>query len=327
MARPNVYVTRQIPQAGIDMLREKCHVEVNPEDRPLTREELLENVQARQGVVGLLTDQIDAEFFDAAMAIRGYANYAVGFDNIDLAEATKRKIPVTNTPDVLTDATAEMAWALVFATTRRVVESDRVMRSGTWSGWGPLQFIGGDITGKSLGIVGPGRIGTAMALMSKGFKMKVLYTGASPEETNPVLEHELGATCVSFEKLLKSSDFISIHVPLNARTRHLFNASAFKEMKNTAFLINTARGPVIHEADLVEALTKGEIAGAGLDVYEYEPEMAQGLAALNNVVTTAHTGSATVSARINMALLAAENLLAMIEGKRPPTCLNPEIYE
>jgi len=327
MARPKVYVTRRIPQAGIDLLRETCHVQVNPEDRPLIREELLENVQDRQGVMGLLTDKIDAEFFDAAKAIKGYANYAVGFDNIDLEEATKRKIPVTNTPEVLTDATAEMAWALLFATARRVVESDRVMRSGTWSGWGPLQFIGGDVTGKTLGIVGPGRIGTAMALMSKGFKMKVLYSGASAEETNPVLEKELGATSVSFEKLLESSDYISIHVPLNAQTRHLFSASAFKKMKRTAFLINTARGPVICEADLVEALTKGEIAGAGLDVYEFEPKMAEGLAALNNVVTAAHSGSATVSSRTNMALLAARNLLAMVEGMRPPTCLNPEIYE
>ncbi|MDY6837447.1 MAG: D-glycerate dehydrogenase [Thermodesulfobacteriota bacterium] len=327
MAKHRVYVTRQIPQPGIDLLRETCHVEVNPEDRPLTREELLENVQDREGVMGLLTDKIDAEFFDAANAIKGYANYAVGFDNIDLQEATKRKVPVSNTPDVLTDATAEMAWALLLAATRRVVESDRVMRSGKWSGWGPLQFIGGDVTGKTLGIVGPGRIGTAMALMSKGFKMKVLYTGASPEETSPVLEKELGAKRVNFEELLKRSDYISIHVPLNAQTGHLFSAGAFKKMKKTAFLINTARGPVIHEADLVEALTRGEIAGAGLDVYEFEPKMAKGLAALNNVVTTAHTGSATVSSRTNMALLAARNLLAMVQGRQPPTCLNPEIYE
>jgi glyoxylate reductase len=327
MARPKVYVTRMIPQAGIELLRQTCDVEVNPEDRPLTREELLGNVRGRQGVMGLLTDRIDAAFFDAAKQIKGYANYAVGFDNIDLEEATKRKVPVTNTPDVLTDATAEMAWALLFAVTRRVVESDRVMRSGTWKGWGPLQFIGGDVTGKALGILGPGRIGTAMAIMSKGFKMKVLYTGASAEETNPVLEKELGATRVDFEKLLESSDFISIHVPLNPQTRHLFDARAFARMKKTAFLINTARGPVIKESDLAEALTTGEIAGAGLDVYEFEPKMAQGLAGLDNVVTAAHTGSATVSARKNMALLAAKNLLAMVEGKRPPTCLNPEIYE
>jgi glyoxylate reductase len=326
MAKPKVYVTQMIPEASIEALKGKCDVEVNPEDRPLARAELLENVRGRQGVIGLLSDRIDSEFFDAAQEIKGYANYAVGFDNIDVGEATRRKVPVSNTPDVLTDATAEMAWALLFAVARRVVESDRVMRSGDWSGWGPLQFIGGDVTGKTLGILGAGRIGTAMALMSKGFKMKVLYTDSSSEKTNSVLEKELGARKVGFEDLLEESDFISIHVPLRPETRHLFNAASFKNMKKTAYLINTARGPVINEADLVEALRDKEIAGAGLDVYEFEPKMAEGLAALDNVVTAAHTGSATTSARRNMAILAAQNLLAMLSGERPPTCLNPEIY-
>jgi glyoxylate reductase len=251
----------------------------------------------------------------------------VGFDNIDVGEATRRKVPVSNTPDVLTDATAEMAWALLFAVARRVVESDRVMRSRDWSGWGPLEFIGGDVTGKTLGIIGAGRIGTAMALMSKGFKMKVLYTDSSPQKTNLVLEEELGARKVGLEELFEESDFISIHVPLRPETRHLFNAASFKKMKKTAYLINTARGPVINEADLVEALRDKEIAGAALDVYEFEPRMAEGLAALDNVVTAAHTGSATTSARKNMSVLAAQNLLAMLSGERPPTCLNPEIYE
>jgi glyoxylate reductase len=327
MAKPKVYVTRMIPEAGIEVLKGKCDVEVNPEDRPLTRAELLESVWGRQGVIGLFSDRIDSEFFDAAREIKGYANYAVGFDNIDVGEATRRKVPVSNTPDVLTDATAEMAWALLFAVARRVVESDQVMRSGDWSGWGPLQFIGGDVTGKTLGILGAGRIGTAMALMSEGFGMKVLYTDSSPQKTNPVLEKELGARKVGFEELLEESDFISIHVPLRPGTRHLFNAASFKKMKKTAYLINTARGPVINEADLVEALRDKEIAGAGLDVYEFEPKMAEGLAALDNVVTAAHTGSATDSARKNMAILAAQNLLAMLSGERPPTCLNPEIYE
>jgi glyoxylate reductase len=220
-----------------------------------------------------------------------------------------------------------MAWALLFAVARRVVESDQVMRSGAWSGWGPLQFIGGDVTGKTLGILGAGRIGTAMALMSKGFSMKVLYTDSSPDKANPVLEKELGAKRVGFEDLLEASDFISIHVPLRPETHHLFDASTFKKMKKTAYLINTARGPVINEADLVEALKDKQIAGAALDVYEFEPKMAEGLAALDNVVTAAHTGSATESARKSMAILAAQNLLAMLSNKRPPTCLNPEIYE
>jgi glyoxylate reductase len=327
MTKPKVYVTRMIPEDGIELLRETCDVEVNPEDRPLTRAELLDNVRGREGVIGLLTDKIDGEFFDAASEIKGYANYAVGFDNIDIPEATRRKLPVSNTPDVLTDATAEMAWALLFAVARRVVESDQVMRSGTWSGWGPLQFIGGDVTGKTLGILGAGRIGTAMALMSKGFRMKVLYTDSSPDKANPVLEKELGARSVDFETLLEQSDFISIHVPLRPDTRHLFNADTFKQMKKTAYIINTARGPVINEADLVQALKQEEIAGAGLDVYEFEPKMAEGLAALDNVVTAAHTGSATASARRDMAILAARNLLAMLSGERPLTCLNPEIYK
>ena len=326
MGKPRVYVTRMIPEAGIELLKETCEVEVNPEDRSLTREELLQNVKGRQGVIGLLTDGIDSKFFDAAAGIKGYANYAVGFDNIDIPEATRRKVPVSNTPDVLTNATAEMAWALLFAVARRVVESDQVMRSGAWNGWGPLQFIGGDVTGKTLGILGAGRIGTAMALMSKGFSMKVLYTDSSPDKVNPVLEKELGAKRAGFEDLLEASDFISIHVPLRLETHHLFDAPTFKKMKKTAYLINTARGPVINEAALVEALKEKQIAGAALDVYEFEPKMAEGLAALDNVVTAAHTGSATESARKNMAILAAQNLLAMLSNKRPPTCLNPEIY-
>ena len=323
MAKFNVYVTRLIPVAGLTLLREFCSVEINPEDRPLTRDELLKNVKGRDGVISLLNDRIDGEVMDAAKGIKGFANYAVGFDNIVVPEATKRKIPVSNTPGVLTEATADMAWALLFAISRRVVESDQFMRTGQWAGWGPLQYIGGDVTGKTLGIAGAGRIGTAMALKSKGFAMKVLYTD---EIANPVLEKELGAKKVSFEELLRESDFVSIHVPLMASTRHLFNAKVFAMMKPTAYLINTSRGPVINEAELVEALKKNVIAGAALDVYEYEPKMVPGLAELVNVVVTPHTASATKETRTNMSLKAATNLLAMLKGERPPDCLNPEIY-
>jgi glyoxylate reductase len=324
MARPKVYVTRAIPKEGIDLLEKHCDVEVNREDRPLTRQELLKNVKGRDGVVSLLTDRIDSEVYDTARGIKGFANYAVGFDNVDVGEATRRKIPISNTPGVLTDATAEMAWALLFSVARRVVESDRIIRSGNWKGWGPLQFIGGDLAGKTLGIVGAGRIGTAMALKSKGFAMTVIY---ADEFTNSTIEEELGARLVPFSELLEESDFISIHVPLMAETRHLFNADVFKKMKSTAYLINTSRGPVVNEAELVEALKNRVIAGAGLDVYEFEPEIAEGLADLDNVVITPHTASATVSSRTNMALKAAENLLAMLRGERPPDCVNPEIYD
>jgi glyoxylate reductase len=323
MAKFNVYVTRLIPVEGLTLLRETCSVEINPEDRPLTRQELLRNVKGRDGVVTLLTDRIDGEVMDAAKGVRGFANYAVGFDNLDVKAATERKIPLSNTPGVLTLATAEMAWALLFAVARRLIESEKVMRSGAWQGWGPMQFIGGDVTGKTLGIVGAGRIGTAMALMSKGFAMKVLY---ADEVANPVLERELGARKVPFEELLRESDFVSVHVPLMPATRHLFNAKTLAMMKPTAYLVNTSRGPVIHEAELVEALRGNVIAGAALDVYEFEPKMAPGLAELANVVIAPHTASATRSSRSGMSVKAATNLLAMLKGERPPDCLNPEIY-
>ncbi len=325
MPRPKVYVTRLIPRAGIDLLRETCEVEVNPEDRPLRREELLAHAADKHGVLGLMTDRIDAEFFDAARVLKGYANYAVGFDKIDVAEATRRRIPVSNTPGVLTLATAELAWALLFAVARRLVETDRVMRSGKWPGWGPRQFLGLDVTGKTLGIVGAGRIGAAMALMSKGFKMPVLYTNSSGRE-NPALKAELGARLVSFDELLAASDFISIHTPLTPSTLHLFRAETFARMKPSAILLNTSRGPVIKEDDLVAALRSGVIAGAGLDVYEFEPKMAEGLADLDNAVITPHIGSATTSSREGMARLAARNLLAMLRGEPPESCLNPEVY-
>ena len=325
MDRPKVYVTRLIPEAGLVMLRMHCDVDVSPEDRPLTKEELLANVADADGVVGLLTDKIDAEFFDAARKLKGYANYAVGYDNIDVAEATKRGIPVSNTPDVLTDATAELAWTLLFATARRVVEADSVMRSGEWQGWGPLQFIGADVTGKTLGIVGAGRIGTAMALAARGFRMRVLYN--SPTRRNETLERVLGAKSVDLDELLAESDFISLHVPLMPMTRHLFDKEAFRKMKRSAIIINTARGPIIKEEDLVEALNTGEIAGAGLDVYEFEPKMVEGLKECRNTVLLPHIGSATKSSRDGMAMLAAENLLAMLRGDRAPTCLNPQVYK
>ena len=220
--------------------------------------------------------------------MKGFANYAVGYDNIDVREATKRGIPISNIPGVLTDATAEMAWALLFAISRRVVASDTFMRSGQWKGWGPLQFIGGDITGATLGLVGAGRIGTAMAMKSRGFDMKVLY-----------------ADTIRNEKLEQE----------------------FQRMKKTAYLINTSRGPILNEVELVQALKTDEIAGAALDVYEDEPLMAEGLKDLPNVIVTPHTASATKSSRGGMARIAATNLLAMLEGKRAPNCVNPEVYQ
>jgi len=319
MAKYNVYVTRLIPVEGLTLLRETCNVEINPEDRPLTREELLRNVKGRDGVITLLTDRIDGEVMDAAKGIKGFANYAVGFDNLDLKAATERKIPLSNTPGVLTLATAEMAWALLFAVARRLIESEKVMRSGAWQGWGPLQFIGGDVTGKTLGIVGAGRIGTAMALMSKGFAMKVLY---ADEVANPALEKELGARKVPFEELLRESDFVSVHVPLMPSTRHLFNAKTLALMKPTATLVNIARGGIVDDAALAQALRERRIAAAGLDVFEGEPQVHPGLLEVPNVVLTPHIASATVGTRLAMANLAADNLIAFFDGRGPLTPVN-----
>ena len=324
MRKQSVYITRRIPQIGIDILAEEFDVEVQPEDRPLEREEFLTNIRGKDGVLCLITDRIDAEVFDRAPEVKGYANFAVGYDNIDVAEATKRGVPVSNTPDVLTDATAEMAWALIFAIARRIPESDRLVRSGEWKGWGPLQLIGGDITGKTLGIVGAGRIGTAMAMKSRGFGMSVLYCD---DFVNTRLEEELGAERVFFDNLLDRADFVSLHVPLGPATSGLFGLEEFNKMKSTAYLINTARGPIVREKDLVRALEEGLIAGAGIDVYEKEPFVETGLLELWNVVLTPHTASATVSARSGMAEKAALNLRAMLRGERPRDCLNPVVFK
>ncbi len=323
MKRPKVYVSRPLPLDGIDLLKESCEVEVNTEDRPLTREEFLEKISGRDGVLCLLHDRIDAEVFDTVPGVKGFANYAVGYDNIDVKEATRRGIPISNTPGVLTDATAEMAWALLFAIGRRVVESDHVMRSGKWPGWGPLQFLGGDVAGATLGIIGAGRIGTAMALKSKGFHMQVLYHDVRPNET---LEKDLGARKVELDELLCESDYVSIHTPLMPETRHLITLDQIKKMKPSACLINTSRGPVIRESDLLEALQQQIIAGAAIDVYEFEPEMTPGLEKLDNIVITPHTASGTIGSRTNMALKAAENLIAMVHGEKAPDCVNPEVY-
>lgn len=321
----NVYVTRRIPEAALELLRRECDVvEVNPEDRALTRAELLDKVRGRDGLLTLLTDSVDEEVMRAARGACGFANCAVGYNNIDVAKATELGLVITNTPGALTDATADLAWALLFATARRIVESDRFMRSGKFEGWGPMMFLGADITGRTLGIVGAGRIGTAVALRSRGFNMKVLYCNPAANET---LEKELGARRVGLDELLAESDFVSVHVLLTESTRHLFGAAQFRRMKRTAIFINTSRGQVHDEAALVEALRSGTIAGAGLDVYEDEPKMKPGLAALDNAVLCPHIGSATIWTRTRMATMAAENLLAIVKGRRAPHCVNPEVYE
>lgn len=319
----NVYVTRELPRPAIDLLVEACRsVEVNPEDRVLTRAELLAAVRGRDAVLCLLTDTVDAPVLDAARGCKIFANYAVGFNNIDVPAATARRIAVTNTPGVLTDATADLTWALLFAVARRIVEGDRYTRAGRFKGWSPMLFLGGDISGRTLGIVGAGRIGTAVALRSRGFRMRVLYFDKAQNEA---LEQAVGAERADLDTLLRESDFVSLHVSLDASTRHLIGARELALMKPTAYLINTSRGPVVDEAALVEALRERRIAGAGLDVFENEPELAPGLAELDNVVIPPHLGSATIGTRTRMALLAANNILAMLRGERPPNIVNPEV--
>ncbi|MBM4081170.1 MAG: D-glycerate dehydrogenase, partial [Planctomycetes bacterium] len=285
---------------------------------------LLKNVKGRDGVLCLLTDTIDAEVLDAAKGAKIFANYAVGFNNIDVKAATERGILITNTPGVLTDATADMAWALLFSAARRIVEGDKYTRAGKFKGWSPMLFLGGDITGKTLGIVGAGRIGAAMARRSVGFKMKVLYCDPTRNEE---LERELGAKQVDMPTLLKESDFVSVHVLLTPATRHLIGEKELGMMKPTAYLINTSRGPVVDEAALVKALEEKKIAGAGLDVYEDEPKLKPGLAKLPNAVIPPHIASATIWTRGKMAEMAATNLVAALKGERPPNLVNPEVLK
>lgn len=319
-----VFITRKIPQVGIDMLTQAGHeVRISPLDRPLSRDELKTEVKGFDAVLAELVDKMDGEIMDAAgPTLKIIANYAVGYDNINLKDAEVRKIMVTNTPDVLTDAVADHAFALMLAAARRVVESDRFSRAGKYAGWQPFLLLGQDVYGKTLGIVGLGRIGSALAKRAaKGFGMKVVYfdRGKSNEE----LDKDIGSQSVSMDELLKTSDFISLHVPLTPETKHLISTSQLEMMKKTAVLVNTARGPVVDEQALLEALKKGDIFGAGIDVWENEPNLTPGLVDLENIVITPHTASATVEARNNMSRVAAENIIAALKGQAPPNLVKP----
>ena len=316
-----VFVTRLIPEKGINLLKKFCQtVEINPYDRSLTYDELLHYVKDSDAILTMLSDVIDARLINKTVKLKVIANYAVGYDNIDIKTATERGIFVTNTPGVLTDSTADMAWALLFSITRRVVEGDKYTRAGKFVGWEPMLLLGGDLVGKTLGIVGAGRIGTAMAMRSMGWLMKVLYTSRSSRNT--VLEESLCARRVSLDTLLRESDFVSIHVPLTGETRHMIGAKELSLMKKTAYLINTARGAVIDEEALVNALKNKQIAGAGLDVYEEEPKLKPGMKELDNVVLAPHLGSATIETRTRMAVIAAENIISVLKGERPKNCVN-----
>ena len=320
----NIFVTRRIPQPGIELLEKYHHVTVSKENRVLTKQEINEYAKDADGLLCLLTDTIDKEVISSLSKVKMIANYAVGYNNVDVSFATENKIPVSNTPDVLTHTTAELAWALIFAVSRRIVESDYFCREGNFNGWDPMLKLGQDVMNKTLGIVGAGRIGTAMALKSKGFDMDVLYV--NPHK-NEMLEKEVHAKKTELSDLLARADIISLHVPLTEETTHLISVNEFDVMKETAILINTSRGPIVDENALINALKTESIFGVGLDVYENEPRIPEALKKQENVVILPHIGSATKETRTKMAVMAAENMIAGLNGEQPPNCVNPELFD
>ena len=325
LAKPKVYVTRQLFPKAIKIIEEIAEVEVfEGENNPVPRDLLLKKARVADGIISLLTDSIDEELMDQAENLKVVSNYAVGYNNIKVDEATKRGIRVTNTPGVLTDTTADCAFTLMMAIARRIVEADEYVRKGRWvHAWGPKMFIGGDIHGKTLGIVGMGRIGSAMVPRARGFNMEVVYYDCvrSPEK-----EKELNIECRTLEKLLQSSDFVSMHVPLTPETRHMIGEKQLRVMKPTAYLVNTSRGPVVDEKALYKALEEGWIAGAALDVHEKEPtDPDSPLLDLDNIIVTPHIASASVETRTKMAIIAATNCAAVLRGEEPPNLVNPEV--
>ena len=325
MTRPDVLVTRPIMDAPLQRLRERCEVTVHENEFGIPREELLEVVAGREAIVTMLTEKVDAEFLGAAgPQLKIVANHAVGFDNVDLEACTAAGVLASNTPDVLTETTADTAFALIMAAARRIGEGERLLRAGTPWIWGPLMMLGQDLHHKTIGIVGFGRIGQAVARRAKGFGMRVLYTDAV--QLTPEVEAETGAERRELDELLAEADIVSIHTNLTPETRHLFGREAFERMKDTAVLVNTSRGPVVDEAALADALAAGQIFAAGLDVFENEPQVHPKLLELENVVVIPHLGSATVDTRNAMGMVVVDNVLAALDGERPPTLLNPDAW-
>jgi glyoxylate reductase len=326
MTNPKVFITRRIPEKGMEILRGKVDADVWPEELPPAPAVICEKVKNVDGLLCLLTDRIDAEVMDSARhPLKVISQFAVGYDNIDVSAATARHIPVGNTPGVLTDATADFTWALLMSAARRVAEGDRFARSGEWKTWGPTLLLGPDVSGATLGIIGFGRIGQAVARRSRGFNMKILYNDTT---RHPELEEELGAAYGSLDEVLTRSDFISLHTPLTPDTHHLISHAQFAMMKSGAILINTARGGIIDPDALYDSLHTHRIAAAAIDVTEPEPIPADSpLLDLENLIVTPHIASASIQSRDKMAQMAAENLLAGLVGERLPNCVNPSVYE
>ena len=325
--KPRVFVARKIPDDGIDRIFAACDARVWEDELPPPRAALLDAIRGCDGVLTLLTDRVDDEFLDAAgPGLKVVSNYAVGFDNIDVPAVTRRGIPAGNTPGVLTDTTADLAFALLMAAARRIPEGDRYVRAGKWKTWGPLLLLGPDVHGATIGIVGFGRIGQAMARRARGFGMKILYHDV--HRADPIIEAEHGATFLPLEELLPRSDFVSLHVNLTPETKGLINAEKLAWMKPTAVLVNTSRGPVVDGDALAAALKKGTIFAAGLDVTDPEPiPMDSPLVGLDNCLIVPHIASASRATRGKMAQMAAANLVAGVRGERLPTPINPEVYD
>jgi glyoxylate reductase len=324
--KPKVLVTRKFFDEAIDLIKTVADVEIYPSDEdPIPRDVLLDKVQDIDGLLPMLTDKVDQTLLDRGKNLKVVSNYAVGYNNIDVTEATKHGVMVTNTPGVLTDTTADCAFMLLMAISRRLVEVDKFVREGKWvKAWGPKMLLGSDITGKTLGIIGLGRIGKAMVPRAKGFNMKVLYHNRNPDPE----ADKLGVEYRSMDEILAESDYISLHVPLNDNTKHLIGEPELKKMKKTAYLINTARGPVVDEKALTKALKEYWIAGAGLDVlYEEPTNLNNPLLELDNVIVAPHIGSATIETRLAMAMKAATNLTVALKGEHPPDLLNPEVLQ
>jgi len=323
MSLPKVYITRPLPTKAVERLAARCDVKMRPEDAPLDPAQLAESCRDIEGLMATGV-RVSEDVVAQGPRLRAVANVGVGYDNIDVAACTRRGIPVTNTPDVLTETTADLAFALLMAAPRRLVECDRYVREGQWQSSKWELLWGSDIYGKTLGVYGLGRIGKAVVRRARGFSMRVIYFDVV--RPTPDLEEELGVQFVDRETLLREADFLTLHVPLTPETHHLIGARELSMLKPTAFLINAARGKCVDEAALVEALQSKRLAGAGLDVFEHEPHVHPGLLSLPNVVLAPHVGSATAQTRLAMAMLAVENLVAGLEGRRPPNLVNPEIY-
>ncbi len=325
MAKPKVFVARLIPDEGLAMLRDLVDMKVWQDELPPPRRVMLDEARQSDGLISLLTDKVDAELMDLNPRLKVISNYAVGYDNIDIPAATARGIPIGNTPGVLTDTTADLAFTLMMAVARRLQESIDFVRAGKWKTWGPMLLTGQDVHGATLGVVGFGRIGQGMAKRASGFGMRVLYYDVYRRED---LEKSMGVTYADMDTLLRESDFVTLHTDLNESTRHMMNAAAFAKMKKTAIVVNTARGPIIDPQALYDALKTGKIGGAALDVTEPEPiPLDSPLLTLPNCLIVPHIASASVATRAKMAQMAAANLIAGLRGDKLPTCVNPEVYE